>query len=142
MLGMSTAEKATPTRARGYVGGERTGSDAAATSSPSSALSVVPSSDGARSQDQRRAIGTLWLLASIVIDAAIIWVVLDVQFQLVTRQAKLFGIVYVIGSVALLLPTHRQGRIIRRPAESLVKVASRLALTPLLTAALTLTSQR
>ena len=45
------------------------------------------------------------------------------QFQLTGRATKLFGIVYVIGSVALLLPTHRQGRIIRRPAESLVKVA-------------------
>jgi len=102
----------------------------------------VPSGEGARSQDQRRAIGTLWLLASIVVDAAIIWSVLDLQFQLVDRAAKIFGIVYVIGSVALLLPTHRQGRIIRRPAESLVKVASRLALTPLITAALTLTSER
>jgi exopolysaccharide biosynthesis polyprenyl glycosylphosphotransferase len=140
MLGISTAEKV-PVRARRPLGGDRTPTEHAAPA-PAGQLAVLPPPDGSRSQDQRRAIGTLWLVASIVVDAAIIWGVLYTQFELVQRSAKLFGIVYLLASTGLLARTHRHGRFVRRPAESLVEVASRLALTPLITAALTLTADR
>jgi exopolysaccharide biosynthesis polyprenyl glycosylphosphotransferase len=135
MLGISAAEKGLRARIPLESSADpdvRNGSTA-----PGS-LSVVPSPEQDRSQDQRRAIGTLWLLASVVVDAAIIMAVLGVEFELPTRAPKAFAIVYLVTSLALLFPTYRQGRSVRPPAESVVKIASRLALTPLITAALTL----
>ena len=45
-------------------------------------------------------------------------------------------------TVGLLLPTYRRGRLVPRPAEVFVQVTTRLALAPILTAILTLASQR
>ncbi len=95
---------------------------------------------GAKPQDQRRAIGTLWLLASIALDGALLFLVLHHFIKLPTHGAKAAGLVYLGSSLLLLWPTYRRGRIVRRPSEALIQVTVRLALTPMLTAILTLTS--
>lgn len=90
-------------------------------------------------QDQRRAIGTLWMLASIAVDAAILATVLRAFVSFNGRVEKSYGIIYLALSLAALLPTYRRGRVVVRPAESFVRIATRLTLTPILTAGLTLT---
>jgi exopolysaccharide biosynthesis polyprenyl glycosylphosphotransferase len=101
---------------------------------------VVSLVSGTKSQEQRRAIGTFWLLASIALDGALLLFVLHHFIKLPTHGAKLAGTVYLGTSILLLLPTYRKGRNVRRPSEVLTQVAVRLALTPIVTAILTLTS--
>ena len=102
----------------------------------------VPAAHARPSQDERRAVG-LWALAlSVVLDAAAVlfWLRIVVGPS-PGRTPKLFGAIYVAVAVALLIPTHRRGRVVPRPSEIVLTVAGRVALAPLLTAMLTLTQQ-
>jgi len=92
-------------------------------------------------QDQRRAIGVLSLLATIALDAAavLLWLRLIVD-PANGRGPKFFALVYVITCMVLLAPTYRRGRLVTRPAEVLVQVSARLAIAPIITAILTLAS--
>lgn len=90
-------------------------------------------------QDQRRAVGTLWMLARIALDGAILAIVLRAVIDLPGRLEKVYGIIYLTLSLLALLPTHRRGRVVMRPAESFIRITTRLALTPIVTAAITLT---
>jgi exopolysaccharide biosynthesis polyprenyl glycosylphosphotransferase len=101
---------------------------------------IVTLASGARPQEQRRAIGTLWLLASIALDGTLLLFVLHQFIKLPTHGAKAAALVYLGTSILLLLPTYRRGRNVRRPSEVVTQVAVRLALTPMITAILTLTS--
>ncbi len=92
-------------------------------------------------QAQRRAIGSLSVIVGVSLDAAAVLFWLRVVVgELTTRASMFFGAVYVVTALALLLPTYRRGRLVPRPAEQLVTISARLALAPIITAILTLTT--
>ncbi len=94
------------------------------------------------SQDQRRAIGFLSLLLGFTVDAVAVLVWLRVIVGHTTDRApQFFSLLYVVTTMALLWPTYRRGRLVPRPAEILVQVGTRIALAPVITATLTLTSK-
>jgi len=78
------------------------------------------------------------MLASVALDVAILGVVLRLCIDLPGRVEKVYGLIYLGISALALLPTHRRGRVVLQPAESFVQIATRLALTPIVTAAITL----
>lgn len=106
------------------------------------ALAVVPSFRSPRAtQDQRRAIGTFSLIGAVALDGLILlaWLKwLDIVPP--AKGPRFFAAIYVLVSMALLLPTYRHGRLVPRPAEVFSKVVTRLALAPVIVAILTLTS--
>lgn len=101
-------------------------------------LQVLRGEPASKTQEQRRAIGALWVVASVALDAAILGVALRACIDLPGRVEKVYGLIYLAISVIALLPTHRRGRLVLRPAESFVRIATRLTLTPIITAAITL----
>jgi exopolysaccharide biosynthesis polyprenyl glycosylphosphotransferase len=135
MLGFSEAD----TSVRPETDREPT-RDASLTVLPSR-LEVAPQRRA--SQDQRRAIGLLLIATSVAVETAIVlfWMRTIVHIG-ATGAPRFFAVVYVATAMALLLPTYRRGRLVPRPAELFVQVTTRLALAPILTAILTLASQR
>jgi len=90
-------------------------------------------------QSQRRAIGSLSVVLGGALDAVavLVWLRVIVQ-ELPNGTARLAALIYVVSAVGLLLPTHRRGRLVARPAEQLVSISARLALAPIIAAVLTL----
>ena len=96
MLGMSTAEgKSLRSRDARPQETDRTSRGALA-AVPDPVVEPLPQvvtlATGAKPQEQRRAIGTLWLLASIGLDGALLLFVLHHFIKLPTHGAKLAGI--------------------------------------------------
>jgi exopolysaccharide biosynthesis polyprenyl glycosylphosphotransferase len=91
-------------------------------------------------QEQRRAIGIFSVILAIALDASavLLWLRIAVP-DLSGKGPKFFSALYVVVALALLVPTYRRGRLVPRPAEQLVTIATRLALAPIITAILTLT---
>jgi exopolysaccharide biosynthesis polyprenyl glycosylphosphotransferase len=95
------------------------------------------------SQDQRRTVGMLIVGTSVAIETAAVLFWLRTMVAVGAGGApRFFAVVYVALAMAMLLPTYRRGRLVPRPAEVFVQVLTRLALVPILTAILTLASQR
>lgn len=81
-------------------------------------------------QEQRRGIGSLLLLAGVAVDALLIGAV---PFALMDRRSvgSTVIVVYTLVAVALLLPTHRRGRLVPRPSELVGTVALRVGVAPM-----------
>ena len=104
-------------------------------------LAVVPSNRDVRaSQDQRRAVGTISLVSAVLVDMGLLFLWLNVIFELTGRASRFFGLVYVATAMVMLAPTYRRGRIVPRPSEVLARVTAAVALAPMITAILTLAS--
>jgi len=110
---------------------------------PEAPESVEPGKSGqsAPTQDQRRAVGVLALVANIAIDAVIVLAWLKLMVDATGRAPRFFSLVYVVSALLLLAPTYRKGRLVPRPSECLVSVVTRIALAPVLTAILTLAAK-
>ena len=94
-------------------------------------------------QDQRRTIGLLLLGTSVLLETGLVLFWLRTIVELPPHNGpRFFALVYVATATCLLLPTYRRGRIVPRPAEVMVQVVTRVALAPILTAILTLATQR
>ncbi|MFN8052327.1 MAG: hypothetical protein U0Q22_12855, partial [Acidimicrobiales bacterium] len=107
-------------------------------------LAIVPAKVGApdhdqmATQEQRRGIGALLMLFGIGLDTLIIagvplvWTL----YSDAGNGIKRLVFVYTVIAVALLVPTHRKGRLVSRPSELIGPIFIRLALSPMIASAL------
>lgn len=87
------------------------------------------------SQDQRRTVGIGLLVLTFALDAvAILFWLRGILIGTAGRSPRFFGLVYVGIALLLLLPTYRRGRVVTRPSEMVIQIATRVAAAPVLTA--------
>jgi exopolysaccharide biosynthesis polyprenyl glycosylphosphotransferase len=89
------------------------------------------------SQERRRLVGSLGLLTNIALDGFAIAAILLIWINVPNGHAKASAAVYALIALVLLLPTYRRGRVVPRPSEVLVPIATRIAIAPLITIMLT-----
>ena len=96
-------------------------------------------------QAARRGIGAWLIVLGVAVDAAVIALIASALLPRLTdpiTHVALAGrwkllLLYTALNVAMLLNTYRRGRLVPRPSEQALKIATRVALAPMITVALT-----